>query len=237
MGYCVEPGPDGKLPVQKLFWARSNYRYEDGFIVAPNKYCARYFLHECEPDRLVWARYICDLPHLEPDGCADWADLDLLVSLGYKVIHRDHPYVVWKDGELFRRGSDFEDPIISAAGRRPGVYVVRLRSTRFFKIGNTTNLRARFLLLRRTIPKEIELVWFFPTPFATDLEREAHWHVRERRHSCEWFILKPKEFARIMAFLSIAREYDHEAIYQRKALRALRVKMDHIKADEARKAR
>lgn len=159
----------------------------------------------------------------------------LLVSLGYKVIHRDHPYVVWKDGELFRRGADFEDPIISAADRDPGVYIVQLRSTRLFKIGHTSNLRSRFLLLRRTIPKEIMLVRFSPTPFATEIEREAHWHVRENRHSCEWFTLKRKDLARIMAFLSIAREFDHDAIYQRNELRALRMKMEQIKDEEALK--
>lgn len=84
MGYCVKPDTNGKLPVPKLFWARSNYRYDDGFIISPNKYCARYFLHECEPDRLVWARYIYDLPQLEPRLCADWADLISLSRLATK---------------------------------------------------------------------------------------------------------------------------------------------------------
>lgn len=187
-----------KTPRYSLYWIWSHRKEEDWFVAAENKEEARWAYYDDEPSSHIMCRFICNLPENYVVDGYPHVGLDLLVQLGFTVIHEFIPRIVWKDGKIFQEGRSFESVWRSMYHDNPkGVYIVSLRGTHLSKIGMTANIYDRLKRLRQNNPYEVELKRFFQTSTPRRLERILHDQLATRRYNKEWYILTEEEITYI----------------------------------------
>lgn len=73
------------------------------------------------------------------------------------------------------------------------IYVLRGKSTNFFKIGRTSQpVEWRLQQLQTGCPFEIEIYATFPTFWPAEIEKFLHTYLAEFRASGEWFNVEPE---------------------------------------------
>ena len=86
-------------------------------------------------------------------------------------------------------------------GSLPSVYIVRLKKTKFYKIGRTkSNLAYRLSSLQCGCPFELNLLGSTRTPIPNKIEGHLHSIFHKNRHRGEWFTLAEDEAAKILEF-------------------------------------
>lgn len=197
---------------EKIFWVTTPCNRENWLILSSNKREAESFheLSEGFNEGYSKATFICKIPKsIELDDKENWAQIDLLEKLNFKIIEPEFPRIVSYEGTVFGEGKSHLSIIENQASKKSGLYVIQINNENKFKIGFTKNLESRLQSFRTASPYIIKLIYYVETIHYKSLERKIHKEMKNLRKKGEWFELSNNDLSELREiFVDLDSESD-----------------------------
>jgi len=165
-----------------IYWVTTPDGDENWFVIAPTKCEAEIFHESAEGynENYANAKLVSEIPKKIctkfklSSNKANWPPMDLLETLGAKILSKSNPRIINVNGKVYKEGNFTERIFQREYNNHSGVYVVTEQNTKHFKIGCTTNLNKRLQEIRISSPHNIKLVYFVVTVHYRSLENLLH---------------------------------------------------------------
>lgn len=181
-----------------LFWLSTIDGDEDWFVVGADAYVAELHFINSEGYEFehVSHKEICKVD-FEDEECKNletyFPSHEMLIKNGFQIISAEEPRILWKDGVKYCQGDIVKNIIIQRGKNLQGVYIISIRESGLYKIGQTKNIEKRLKQLQTGNPFEFLLIKFFETSKFKELDSALHKKFKKNKYKNEWYKLNDTE--------------------------------------------